>query len=113
MRPITQARGPRLSTRWSGHCQIAVIVIAALAAHAHADAGKDQRPRILVLPLPASNAIDANVARTFDARLLVALDDSKRVVTVTASEEPDCTTMKCLAALGLAADATYVLSMSV
>jgi hypothetical protein len=69
-------------------------------------------PRILVLPLPPTTALDANVARTFDARLLVALDDSRRVVTVTPSDEPDCTTTSCLAALGAAADAALVLSLS-
>lgn len=70
-------------------------------------------PRILVLPLPPSPALDANVARTFDARLLVALDDSRRVVTVTPSEDPDCTEAGCLAELGAAAGASLVLSMSV
>jgi hypothetical protein len=69
-------------------------------------------PRILVLPLPPTTAIDANVARTFDARLLVALDDSRRVVTVTPSDEPECTTTSCLAELGAAADAQLVLSLS-
>lgn len=57
-------------------------------------------------------ALDANVARTFDARLLVALDDTRRVVTVTPSTEPDCTTISCLAELGVAADAALVLSLS-
>jgi hypothetical protein len=65
-----------------------------------------------VLPLPPTTALDANVARTFDARLLVALDDTRRVVTVTPSTEPDCTTTICLAELGTAAGAALVLSLS-
>jgi hypothetical protein len=69
-------------------------------------------PRILVLPLPPATGLDANVARTFDARLLVALDDSKRVVTVTPSDEPDCASARCLAELGVAAGAALVLSLS-
>jgi len=72
----------------------------------------DAPPRVLVLPLPASNAIDATTARTFDARLLVALDDTKRVVTVTPEDEPECTTLKCLAELGVTENAAYVLSLS-
>lgn len=65
-----------------------------------------------MLPLPPTTALDANVARTFDARLLVALDDSRRVVTVTQSEDPECTTTSCLAALGTAVGAALVLSLS-
>jgi hypothetical protein len=86
----------------------AVLVVLVATARAAPPA-----PRILVLPLPPSPALDANVARTFDARLLVALDDSRRVVTVTPSEEPDCTEAGCLAELGAAAGAAFVLSMSV
>jgi len=82
-----------------------LLAIAAISGTARADGN----PRMLVLPLPASTAVDADTARAFDARLLVALDDSKRVVTVTASEEPDCTTTACLVDLGVANDATLVL----
>jgi hypothetical protein len=88
----------------------AVLALFAAAATARA---APPPPRILVLPLPPTAALDANVARTFDARLLVALDDSRRVVTVTPSEEPDCTEASCLAELGAAAGAALVLSMSV
>src|SRR5438067_1752227 len=53
-----------------------VAIAAALTAPALADP-KPQvapaKPKMLVLPLPASPALDANVARTFDARLLAAL----------------------------------------
>jgi hypothetical protein len=65
-----------------------------------------------VLPLPPTAAVDASVARAFDARLLVALHDSKRVVAMTPSDEPVCTTTPCLAALGAAAGAGLVLSLS-
>jgi hypothetical protein len=71
------------------------------------------KPKVLVLPLAATQAIDANAARTFDARLLVALDDTRRIQTITHDEEPECTTMKCLAALGVETGAAYVLSLSV
>jgi hypothetical protein len=91
-------------------CAAALVLPILLAATARA---APPAQRILVLPLPPTPALDANVARTFDARLLVALDDSRRVVTVTPSDEPDCTTTACLAALEAAADAALVLSMSV
>jgi len=95
-------------------CAAAVLLPILLIATAPATArAAPPAQRILVLPLPPTPALDANVARTFDARLLVALDDSRRVVTVTPSDEPDCTTTVCLAALGAAADAALVLSMSV
>jgi hypothetical protein len=84
------------------------IALAGLAGAARAD----DRPRMLVLPLPATSAVDADTARAFDARLLVALDDTKRVVTVTAGEEPECTTTACLVELGIANDATLVLTIS-
>ncbi|HSK04040.1 MAG TPA: hypothetical protein VK932_22455, partial [Kofleriaceae bacterium] len=42
----------------------------------------------------------------------VALDDTRRVVTVTPSDEPECTSTACLAAMGAAADAAFVLSMT-
>jgi hypothetical protein len=73
----------------------------------------DLRTKILILPLPPSASLDAGLARTFDARLLVALEDTKRVLTVTADEEPECTTQKCLAALADAAGAAQVLSLTV
>lgn len=94
---------------------IASLLVAAALGPAAADAPKQaaaDKPRILVLPLPTSHALDASIARAFDARLLVALDDTRRVVTVTPSEEPDCTSTSCLAALGTAADAAYVLSLT-
>jgi len=90
-----------------------LAVAAALAPPAAADAPQPERPRILVLPLPQTHAIDPAIARAFDARLLVALDDTRRVVTVTPSDEPDCASTSCLAALGTAADAAFVLSMTV
>jgi len=89
-----------------------ILTAAALCGTAAADAPPPERPRILVLPLPPSHAIDPAIARAFDARLLVALDDTRRVVTVTPSDEPECTSTECLAALGTAADAPFVLSLS-
>jgi hypothetical protein len=71
-----------------------------------------ERTKILVLPLAPTHAIDAGTARTFDARLLVALDDTRRVQTLTHDEDPECTTMKCLADLGADAGAAYVLSLA-
>jgi hypothetical protein len=70
-------------------------------------------PRILVLPLPPSHAVDASIARAFDARLLVALDDTRRVATATPSDEPECTSTSCLADLGAVAGAQLVLAMTV
>jgi len=89
-----------------------ILAVASPAAPAAADAPPAERPRILVLPLPHSRAIDPAIARAFDARLLVALDDTRRVVTVTPSDEPECTSTSCLAAMGAAADAAFVLSMT-
>ena len=89
-----------------------IIAAAALAGPAAADEPQAERPRILVLPLPASHAVDPAIARAFDARLLVALDDTRRVLTVTPSEEPECTSTGCLAAMGTAADAAFVLAMT-
>ncbi len=91
---------------------VSILAVAALAAPAAADAPPPERPRILVLPLPPSHALDPAVARAFDARLLVALDDTRRVVTVTPSDEPECTSTSCLAAMGTAAGAAFVLSMT-
>ena len=89
------------------------VLVALVVCLGSAAAYADAPPRVLVLPLPASNALDAGTARTFDARLLVALDDTKRVVTITPEDEPECTTLKCLADLGTTANAAYVLSLSV
>jgi hypothetical protein len=86
----------------------AVLVIVLGGGLAHAD-----RSRVLVLPLPAGSSIDADVARAFDARMLVALEDTGKVTTLTPSEEPACTTLACLAEIGTAARADAVLSMSV
>lgn len=84
---------------------LAVLCVASLA---HAD-----RPRMLVLPLAPNHAIDVNAARAFDARLLVALDDTRRIQTVTHDEDPECTTLRCLAELGGQLGAAYVLSLAV
>lgn len=90
----------------------ALTALAALATPAAADAPPAPRPRMLVLPLPHSHAVDPSIARAFDARLLVALDDTRRVVTVTPSEEPECTSTSCLASMGVAAGAALVVSMT-
>jgi len=90
---------------------IATLILLSLCIAARAE-GKVP-PRMLVLPLPPTAALDASAARAFDARLLVALDDTKRVVAVTHDEEPECTSPKCLATLGTAQGAAYVLSLSV
>lgn len=101
----------------SGSIRCAAALLVSLVATARAAPPPLPSPpplqRILVLPLPPTTALDANVARTFDARLLVALDASRRVVTVTPSDEPECTTTSCLAELGAVADAALVLSLSV
>jgi hypothetical protein len=66
-----------------------------------------------VLPLAPTPGVDAGAARAFDARLLVALDDTRRVRTATPDEEPECTTLTCLADLGSETGAAYVLSLAV
>jgi hypothetical protein len=71
------------------------------------------RPKVLVLPLAPNHAIDVNAARAFDARLLVALDDTRRIQTVTHDEDTECTTLPCLADLGGQLGASYVLSLAV
>jgi hypothetical protein len=91
---------------------IAPILALAALGPAAADAPRAERPRVLVLPLLPSHAVEPAVARAFDARLLVALDDTRRVLTVTPSEEPECTSTGCLADLGTAAGAAFVLSMT-
>lgn len=88
---------------------VGVIVLLGLASVARAD----PKHKVLVLPLAPTHAISADVARAFDARLLVALDDTKRVQTVTHDEDTECTTLPCLAALGGKLDAAYVLSLAV
>jgi hypothetical protein len=70
------------------------------------------KPKVLVLPLPASSAVAADLARAFDARLLVALEATGRVATVTPTEDPECTTLPCLAALATTAGAVQVVSVS-
>jgi len=95
----------------SVRCAVLLVSLAATARGAPPPPAP--LPRLLVLPLPPAAGLSASVARTFDARLLVALDDSKRVVTVTPSTEPDCTEARCLAELGASAGAALVLSMSV
>jgi hypothetical protein len=87
--------------------QVAVLLLLATVANAAPD-----RPSLLVLPLPPTAAVEPDVARAFDARLLVALHDSQRVVTVTPPDEPVCTTMPCLAELGAATGAALVLSLA-
>lgn len=89
-----------------------VLLIALLAAApsvAHAEA---QRTRILVLPLPETDAVRADAAAAFDARLVVALDESGRITAVTPAEEPECVSADCLADLGVANDVELVLSLS-
>lgn len=85
-----------------------LIVLMLLAARAHAE-----KPRVLVLPIAAGQAVDTGAASAFDARLLVALEDTRRVTTVTLDEELECTTAKCLADAATAAQAQSVLSLSI
>jgi hypothetical protein len=93
--------------------RVLAATIVAAAVSLVAGSALAEPTRILVLPLPASSAVDADVARAFDARVLVALDDTRRVATVTPSTEPECTTLACLAALGVAEGAAQVLSLSI
>lgn len=85
-----------------------VVAVVCAASVAHADPNK-----VLVLPLPPTHAISADTARAFDARLLVALDDTKRVQTITHDEDTECTTLPCLASLGGKLGAAYVLSLAI
>lgn len=85
-----------------------VLAMVCAASVAHADPNK-----VLVLPLPPTHAVSADTARAFDARLLVALDDTKRVQTITHDEDTECTTLPCLASLGGKLGAAYVLSLTV
>lgn len=84
-----------------------LLVLMLLVASAHAE-----KPRVLVLPIAAGQAVDTNAASAFDARLLVALEDTRRVTTVTLDEELECTTAKCLSEAATAAQAQSVLSLS-
>ena len=86
---------------------LTIVVLLVLGGLARAD-----KPRVLVLPLPAQSVVDPELARAFDARLLVALEDTRRVTTVTLEDELECTTPKCLAEAGVAARAGAVLSIS-
>jgi hypothetical protein len=85
-----------------------LILLTVLAGIAHAD-----KPRVLVLPLPAQGAVDPDVARAFDARLLVAVEETRRFTTVTLDEELDCDTPKCLSDAATAANASSVLSIAI
>ena len=88
-------------------------IVVGLGVLLAAGTARAEKPRVLVLPLPSQSAIDPELARAFDARLLVALEDTKRVTTVTLDEELECTTPKCLAEAGVAASAGSVLTVSV
>ncbi|MEJ7600462.1 MAG: hypothetical protein WKG01_21315 [Kofleriaceae bacterium] len=85
-----------------------IAIVLVLGRPAAAD-----KPRVLVLPLPAQTAVDPDLARAFDARFLVALEDTRRVTTVTLEDELECTTPKCLAEAGAAARAGAVVALSI
>jgi hypothetical protein len=91
---------------------VTALIAWTMAAPQTARADASPKQRILVLPLPPTNAVQPDAARAFDARLLVALEETGRAVTITPAEEPECTSMDCLAALGTASDATHVLTLS-
>jgi hypothetical protein len=84
-----------------------LLVLVLLAQAAHAD-----KPRVLVLPIAAGQSVDTGAASAFDARLLVALEDTRRVTTVTLDEELECTTAKCLAEAATEAQAQSALSLT-
>ena len=86
---------------------VALVVLCA------ANSVQAEPQKVLVLPLAPTHAISVDVARAFDARLLVALDDTRRIQTVTHDEETECTTLPCLASLGGKLGASYVLSLAV
>jgi hypothetical protein len=88
------------------HVAIALVLIVAAAHSARAD-----KTRVVVLPITAA-AEDHTSAAAFDARVLVALEDTGRVTTVTLDEEPECTELKCLADAARIANAQVVLSLS-
>ena len=87
-----------------------LLVLAVVGLRLAERAAFAEKPVILVLPLAAGSVGDA--ARGFDARLLVDLQDTGRVTTVTAAEEPDCATPACLAQLATTSGASAVLSIS-
>ena len=89
------------------------IVALAFLCTASAAFADTARHKVLVLPLAPTHAITVDVARAFDARLLVALDDTRRIQTLTHDEDTECTTLPCLATLGGKLGATYVLSLAV
>lgn len=70
------------------------------------------KTRVLVLPLPETDAVGADAAAAFDARLVVALDETGKVTALTPAEEPECVTTACLVSLGVEHDAEQVLSLS-
>jgi hypothetical protein len=109
-----------MSMRTSVVCVAAVLCVANVAAASPGDGasrdgsapGPISLAKVLVLPLAPTQAVDTNAARAFDARLLVALSDTGRVQTVTSEDEPECTTLSCLASLGTQYGAAYVLQLS-
>ena len=88
------------------HIGFALLLLAFGAHTALAD-----KTRVVVLPLTAA-AEDRTGASAFDARVLVALEDTGRVTTVTLDEEPECTELKCLADAARISNAQAVLSLS-
>jgi hypothetical protein len=94
---------------------VALLLSAPVLAEEQAEdvAGGEAATKILVLPLGATRAVGGDATRLFDARLLVALDETGRVDAITAPSEPECATADCLAALGSAAGASHVLSTTV
>ncbi len=99
--------------RASSHAIGMRLIVALAFLCAASSAFADDRHKILVLPLAPTHAITVDVARAFDARLLVALDDTRRIQTLTHDEDTECTTLPCLASLGGKLGATYVLSLAV
>jgi hypothetical protein len=89
--------------------RIRLLVLLVLVAGAHSAFA--DKTRVVVLPLTAG-ADDRTAASAFDARVLVALEDTGRVTTVTLDEEPECTETRCLADAAKAANAQAVLSVS-
>ena len=89
------------------------IIVAMAVLCAATSASADARHKILVLPLAPTHAISVDVARAFDARLLVALDDTRKIQKLTHDEDTECTTLPCLANLGDKLGASYVLSLAV
>jgi hypothetical protein len=92
---------------------LVAAAIVCVASSAGAQTPDPPRHKILVLPLAPTHAITVDTARAFDARLLVALDDTRRIQTLTHDEDSECTTLPCLASLGTKLGASYVLSLAV